>query len=46
MIGRRAIAPTWDWKAMPDPFSAKIGCPGMSLQIAATVGGGVAAIGR
>ncbi len=39
------IAPTWDWAAIPDLFSGKAGYPGMNLQIAATLGGRVAAIG-
>ena len=39
------IAPTWDWNAIPDLFSGKAGYPGMNLQIAATLGGRVAAIG-
>ncbi|HEY2308856.1 MAG TPA: transposase family protein [Streptosporangiaceae bacterium] len=39
------IAPTWDWNAIPDLFSGKAGYPGMNLQIAATLGGQVAAIG-
>jgi DDE superfamily endonuclease len=39
------IAPTWDWTAIPDLFSGKAGYPGMNLQIAATPGGRVAAIG-
>jgi DDE superfamily endonuclease len=39
------IAPTWDWAAIPDLFSGKAGYPGMNLQIAATPGGRVAAIG-
>jgi hypothetical protein len=39
------IAPTWDWKAIPDLFSGKAGYPGMNLQVAATLSGVVAAIG-
>jgi hypothetical protein len=39
------IAPTWDWAAITDLFSGKAGYPGMNLQIAATLGGRVAAIG-
>jgi hypothetical protein len=39
------IAPTWDRAAIPDLFSGKAGYPGMNLQIAATPGGRVAAIG-
>ncbi len=39
------IAPTWDWTAIPDLFSGKAGYPVMNLQIAATPGGRVAAIG-
>jgi hypothetical protein len=39
------IAPTWDWAAIPDLFSGEAGYPGMNPQIAATLGGRVAAIG-
>ena len=39
------IAPTWDWAAIPDLFSGTAGYPGLDLQIAATLGGRVAAIG-
>jgi len=39
------IAPTWDWAGIPDLFSGKACYPGMNLQIAATLGGRVAAIG-
>ena len=39
------IAPAWDWAAIPDLFSGKAGYPGMNLQIAADLGGRVAAIG-
>jgi hypothetical protein len=39
------IAPTWDWKAIPDLYSGKAGYPGMNIQIAASLAGQVAAIG-
>jgi hypothetical protein len=39
------IAPTRDRAAIPDLFSGKAGYPGMNLQIAATLGGRVAATG-
>ena len=39
------IAPTWDWAAIPDLYSGKAGYPGMNIQVAATLGGDVAAIG-
>jgi hypothetical protein len=39
------IAPTRDWKAVPDLYSGKAGHPGMNLQISATWQGRVAAIG-
>ena len=30
------VCPTWDWRHVPDLFSAKTGYPGMNLQIAAS----------
>ena len=39
------VCPTWDWNAIPDLFSGKAGYPGMNIQIAADLGGEVAAIG-
>lgn len=39
------IAPTWDWKAIPDLYSGKAGYPGINVQVAATLGGQVAAVG-
>jgi len=39
------IAPTWDWKAIPDLYSGKAGYPGMNIQVAATLAGEVAAVG-
>ncbi len=52
IVGRNAtalvdgtIAPTWDWAAIPDLFSGKAGYAGMNIQVAATLGGQVAAIG-
>jgi hypothetical protein len=39
------VCPTWDWGHVPDLFSAKTGYPGMNIQIAATVGGRLAAVG-
>jgi hypothetical protein len=41
----RTIAPTWDWAAIPDLFPGKAGYPGTNLQIAAALGGRVAATG-
>lgn len=39
------IAPTWDWKHIPDLFSAKEDMAGMNIQVAATLNGDVAAVG-
>jgi len=39
------VCPTWDWQDIPDLYSAKAGYPGMNIQIAATVGGCLAAVG-
>ena len=39
------ITPTWDWKHVPDLFSKKAGMAGMNVQVAATLGGKVAAVG-
>ena len=39
------VCPTWDWRHVPDLFSAKTGYPGMNLQIAATLDGALAAVG-
>jgi hypothetical protein len=39
------VCPTWDWRHVPDRFSAKTGYPGMNLQIAATLDGELAAVG-
>ena len=39
------LCPTWDWTHIPDLYSAKAGYPGMNLQIAATLGGRLAAVG-
>ena len=39
------IAPTWDWKHIPDLFSGKENMPGMNIQVAATLDGDVAAVG-
>jgi hypothetical protein len=39
------VCPTWDWDAIPDLFSAKVGYPGMNLQIAATLDGVLVAVG-
>ena len=36
------VCPTWDWRHVPDLFSAKAGYPGMNLQIAATLDGALA----
>lgn len=52
VLGRRGTAlvdgtvcPTWDWDAIPDLFSGKAHYAGMSVQVAATLNGDVAAIG-
>jgi hypothetical protein len=39
------VCPTWDWNHVPDLFSAKVGYPGMNLQIAATLDGVLIAVG-
>lgn len=39
------ICPTWDWKAIPDLYSGKVGYPGINIQLAATLDGQLAAIG-
>ena len=39
------VAPTWDWKAIPDLYSGKAGYPGMNIQVAADLDGRIAAIG-
>lgn len=39
------ICPTWDWRGVPDLFSAKAGYPGMNIQIAATLDRRLAAVG-
>ena len=39
------IYPTWDWRHIPDLYSAKAGYPGMNLQIAATLDKELAAVG-
>jgi DDE superfamily endonuclease len=39
------VCPTWDWKKPGAPFSKKAGYPGMNVQIACNLDGGLAAIG-
>jgi hypothetical protein len=39
------IAPTWNWKAIPNLHSGKVGYPASTSQVAATLGGDLAAIG-
>jgi hypothetical protein len=39
------VTPTWDWKHVPDLFSAKAGYAGMNVQIACSTDGRIAAIG-
>ena len=39
------IAPTWDWKHIPDLFCGKEDMPGINIQVAATLGGDIAAVG-
>src|SRR4051812_14593990 len=40
------VCPTWDWRHVPDLFSAKTGSPGMTRQTAAPLAGRPAAVGR
>jgi len=40
------VCPTWDWQQIPDLYSAKVGFPGMNLQVAATLDGDLAAVGE
>jgi hypothetical protein len=39
------VCPTWDWRGVPDLYSAKAGYPGMNLQVAATLDGTLVAVG-
>jgi hypothetical protein len=39
------VCPTWDWRDIPDLYSAKVGSSGMNLQIAATLDGELVAVG-
>jgi DDE superfamily endonuclease len=39
------VCPTWDWRHVPDLYSAKAGYPGMNIQIAASLDGRLAAVG-
>jgi hypothetical protein len=39
------VCPTWDWRHIPDLYSAKVGYPGMNIQIAATLSGRLIAVG-
>lgn len=39
------IAPTWNWKHVPDLYSGKVGCTGMNIQVSANLEGRIAAIG-
>jgi len=39
------VCPTWDWRHIPDLYSAKVGYPGMNIQIAATLSGRLVAVG-
>jgi hypothetical protein len=39
------VCPTWDWRHVPDLYSSKAGYPGMNIQVAATLGGRLAAVG-
>jgi hypothetical protein len=40
------VCPTWDWKKVPDLFSAKVGYPGMNVQVAATLDSALVAVGQ
>ena len=39
------VCPTWDWRKVPDLYSAKVGFAGMNLQVAATLDGVLVAVG-
>jgi hypothetical protein len=39
------VCPTWDWHDVPELYSAKVGFPGMNLQVAATLDGDLVAVG-
>jgi DDE superfamily endonuclease/Helix-turn-helix of DDE superfamily endonuclease len=39
------VCPTWDWRKVPDLYSAKVGFAGMNLQVAATLDGALVAVG-
>lgn len=39
------VCPTWDWGHVSDLYSAKVGFPGINLQIAATLDGALVAVG-
>jgi len=39
------VCPTWDWRKVPDLYSAKAGFAGMNLQVAATLDGALVAVG-
>jgi len=51
LVGRGIVlvdgtaCPTWDWSHVPDLYSAKVGYPGMNLQIAARLDGALVALG-
>ena len=45
MLVDGTVCPTWDWRHIPDLYSAKAGYPGMNIQVAATLGGRLAAVG-
>jgi DDE superfamily endonuclease len=45
MLVDGTVCPTWDWRHIPDLYSAKAGYAGMNLQIAATLAGRLAAVG-
>jgi hypothetical protein len=39
------VCPTWDWRKVPDLYSAKAAFAGMNLQVAATLDGALVAVG-
>jgi hypothetical protein len=45
LLADGTVCPVWDWSAIPGLFSGKAGYPGMNVQIAATMGGDLAAAG-
>jgi hypothetical protein len=42
----RTVCPTWDWHDVAELYSAKVGFPGMNLQVAATLDGDLVRLDR